>query len=81
MRIAFARAKKKLGGNAENPNILYKLYDMAAEWWHTPYVRDLLLGRPESEWKFDRRQVLDWLAYYQLRAEIEEKRANKRGQE
>jgi hypothetical protein len=54
---------------------------MAAEWWHTPYVRDLLLGRPESEWKFDRRQVLDWLAYYQLRAEIEEKRANKRGQE
>ncbi len=53
---------------------------MAAEWWRTPYARDLLLGKPPDQWKFDRKQMLDWLGYYQLRAEIEEKRANEGGQ-
>lgn len=43
-------------------------------------MRDLLLGRPPEEWKFDRAQLLDWLGYYQLRAEIEEKRMNDREQ-
>lgn len=54
--------------------IIYQMYDMAAEWWHIPFVRDMLLEKPREEWKFDRKEMLNWLAYAKVRAGIEEKR-------
>lgn len=45
----------------------YTLYDIAAEYWHEPFVESVLAD-------MGKKQLLYWLAYREIRGRIEDKR-------
>jgi len=69
--MSFAAAKAAFGGqdaiDKEQVTFKYLIYDLAAEYWHEPYVEKILSG-------MDKKQLLYWLSYREIRAGIEKKR-------
>ncbi len=69
--MSFAEAKEVFGGqkaiDSEEVTLHYMVYDLAAEYWKTPFVEDVLNG-------MTKRQLLYWLAYREVRSGIEKKR-------
>lgn len=45
----------------------YVIYDIAAEYWHTPYVEETIEN-------MGKKQLMYWLGYREVRAKIEERR-------
>lgn len=76
--MSFVKAYNRFGGDdaVESGQVppIYNVYDMAAEWWNVQCVENMISGKPQSEWKFDNYQLIQWLAYSEVRHKIEEKR-------
>lgn len=49
--------------------LIYTLYDIAAEYWHTPNVEEVIQN-------MSKKQMLFWLAYREQRVRVEKKMAN-----
>lgn len=69
--MSFKAAIDLFGGDeavaSENVPLRYTLYDLAAEYWHTPFVEETIA-------KMSKKQLMYWLGYREVRARIEEKR-------
>jgi hypothetical protein len=48
---------------------LYAIFDLAAEYWKTPFVFNTLS-------KMSKKELTFWLAYRELRHELEQKKIN-----
>jgi hypothetical protein len=69
--VSFKQILEVFGGDravdTDEVTLKYIIYDIASEYWHEPFVEDVLE-------KMDKKQLMYWLGYREIRSRIEEKR-------
>lgn len=69
--MSFKQILEVFGGDravdTDEVTLKYIIYDIASEYWHEPFVEDVLE-------KMDKKQLMYWLGYREIRSRIEEKR-------